>query len=582
MSKSTWDWCWGAKQTSAIHDDKLYIVGGHMGTGEKKKYLFEKKQYSNTNLLAVDLTKDASLNSTTPYSKSAIPVSIPALWDGVLWPTKDSLFLTGGMLSYFNIPDPKNTTRALDAEREPPAGRSFEYSFDTNKWTTVKPDPAVPKSISRSANTFSQKANKGFILGGSVLESVYTRTNGKEDMRLGDEKSTYLSNLVTYDAEKKSWTNEAASIDHTEFATLTAIDEVGEQGVLVVAGGTGIDAKTWRDFKTVQVYDVASKTWYNQETSAEGGFFPPTRMFHCAVGVSSEDKSVHNIYIYGGYNAELGQLDDVWVLSLPAFHWVKVGTSPDPRERMTCQLAGNGKYLVRFGGTSKDDNMAECDNDKGAQLLDLSTLKWGYDFKEEGGYEVPEKVYSIIGGDKTGNGNFTVPKAGFSKGLDELFVTQKQVVDPSNNSTSDAPAKETDDTSSGIGGGAIAGIVVGVVAFIALIGLIFFLVRRRKTKSARYDAENSHITELATPKTDGKFEKDYDVKVPPTPAENNALIEEKRTAAELEAQRQAEMQGDGPYRAEMDTAPPAVEMNARPMSYAAELPTDNRRSLDRI
>ena len=31
----------------AVHDNKIYLVGGHLGTGEKKKYLFEKKTYSS-------------------------------------------------------------------------------------------------------------------------------------------------------------------------------------------------------------------------------------------------------------------------------------------------------------------------------------------------------------------------------------------------------------------------------------------------------------------------------------------------------------------------------------------------------
>lgn len=65
----------------------------------------------------------------------------------------------------------------------------------------------------------------------------------------------------------------------------------------------------------IYVFDVASLydpstpngTWYRQVVS---GTVPGQRLDHCLVTVSAPDNSSHNIYMYGGRNANGTVYDD--------------------------------------------------------------------------------------------------------------------------------------------------------------------------------------------------------------------------------------------------------------------------------
>lgn len=72
----------------------------------------------------------------------------------------------------------------------------------------------------------------------------------------------------------------------------------GTKGVLIgLAGG---DNETFiSDLSTLDVYDIATSTWYNQKTS---GTPPGVRVNPCAVVAVAPDASSFNIYLYGGQN----------------------------------------------------------------------------------------------------------------------------------------------------------------------------------------------------------------------------------------------------------------------------------------
>src|ERR1700753_124626 len=82
------------------------------------------------------------------------------------------------------------------------------------------------------------------------------------------------------------------------------------------------------NMKFIHIYDIGEKTWYTQEASAEGGNFPRNRYRFCAVHASAADGSSHNIFIYGGMNdSATVAFNDVYVLSIPSFHWVYLSQS---------------------------------------------------------------------------------------------------------------------------------------------------------------------------------------------------------------------------------------------------------------
>jgi Kelch motif len=190
----------------------------------------------------------------------------------------------------------------------------------------------------------------------------------------------------------------------------------------------------------IEVLDVATLTgnsggtWYKQKTS---GDIPLPRVDACVIAATAPDNSSTNMlvsllscqiaegrrvtdflacsYLYGGRN-DTAIFDQLYVLSLPSFTWVKVrayirvlwsfGTNitkifegQSPRYGMTCHLMGE-RQLITVGGYSSLNLTSGCDwEDKGVGVYDVSALLWGSRYlADAGGYTVPTPVVSAIGG----------------------------------------------------------------------------------------------------------------------------------------------------------------------------------------
>ena len=123
-------------------------------------------------------------------------------------------------------------------------------------------------------------------------------------------------------------------------------------------------------------------------------------------------------YAYAGRN-DTSLLDDIWVLSLPQFHWTKVTKRSDrfsshgltfgiqifegtaPRYGHTCHLI-EPRQMLTVGGWSDDDTNRtnDCDwESRGVAIYEMSTLTWGSVYSAElPAYEVPQLVVDEIGG----------------------------------------------------------------------------------------------------------------------------------------------------------------------------------------
>src|SRR6267378_7521425 len=112
-----------------------------------------------------------------------------------------------------------------------------------------------------------------------------------------------------------------------------------------------------------------------QQTS---GDIPPQLTLFCSVMAAAADNSSYNIYIYGGYDgvdATYTTSDDVYVLSIPSFTWVKVysGTSVHGRNGHKCVKVYPDQMFI-LGGIPEDSEI--CLEGGIIQVFNLNTLEF--------------------------------------------------------------------------------------------------------------------------------------------------------------------------------------------------------------
>lgn len=215
---------------------------------------------------------------------------------------------------------------------------------------------------------------------------------------------------------------------------LQYVPTIGNNGLLVALGGRVFDGVQpvssqsrgrLLGFDTVDVFDLASYfntksngTWYTQSTSGE---VPPARIDSCTVLTSAPDNSSHNIFLYGGWDPtatgnNTKYFDDMYVLSLPSFTWIKMFEGESPRFGHTCHLAA-GRQLLTIGGSTQHGNITDtCDWEaESIAVLDLPTMTWGSVFTT--GYQpyvLSNALVEKLGGTAQGNATLREPASGWA------------------------------------------------------------------------------------------------------------------------------------------------------------------------
>jgi hypothetical protein len=237
------------------------------------------------------------------------------------------------------------------------------------------------------------------------------------------DSNTTADTLITVNMtvmRKGTWTNHTLPSYITGRANAELVwVPVSESGVLVAIGGVVNPVEFWRDtglstsqttlsrkisptfMETVSVYDVDSQRWYLQNTT---GDTPPQLTQFCSVLASATDGSSHNIYIYGGYDGieyDAAPSDDVYILSLPSFKWVKAysgsGTTTHGRSGHRCmKVYPNQMFAV--GGQRLDPT--NCLEGGVVVNFNLNTLAFQdyYEPTEWSEYKVPDILTEKIGG----------------------------------------------------------------------------------------------------------------------------------------------------------------------------------------
>lgn len=213
--------------------------------------------------------------------------------------------------------------------------------------------------------------------------------------------------------------------------------------------------------------------------------------------VPAADNSSYNIYMFGGSSNDniSGSFNDMWVLSLPSFKWIKIRNKasdsayiPLARTSHTCHLIGK-RQMVVIGGARSAAAHKQC-NTKSVFVFDLTRLVWRNEFDpNEVAYELPKNITDVIGGDEFGNAvaSQNKPDTWTNTAVQDIFFGSDV---PQTTASSTAIPDDTTPEESSTPTGAIVGGVVGGVAALAAIAFGLFFLRRRRRRGPIHHSQD--------------------------------------------------------------------------------------------
>ncbi|KZM21117.1 hypothetical protein ST47_g7743 [Ascochyta rabiei] len=283
-------------------------------------------------------------------------------------------------------------------------------------------------------------------------------------------------------------------------------------------GGEYNTANDVQSFTTLWLYDIIYNTW--NRSSASDGSLINIKWPAFGAGTVTDTGTA---YYYGGYLTKLSMLewtDDRFMLnSLTCFNmntrrWQNSTYDQTPRAEGLLNFipTSDAGMLAYFGGleTNNGANMSayaalvpnylggkawtSCDVIRESQMLFVggqipNASLAECDVPKIGGQHglllgVPDKIISFVGGNADGPATATAPAAGFMvRDLSVYFGTTASAAPRTASKIlpAAATATSTSQTKSKSNTGAIAGGVVGgVITLVAVIGIVFFCLRRRR------------------------------------------------------------------------------------------------------
>lgn len=316
------------------------------------------------------------------------PSGPPNVSLGYLWNSYDSLYLYGGEFSWKPV-------------ESPTAFSLWEYNIASAEWTSHDDPTTSGGNNSESAGQAVQRAaegagvavpalGRGWYFGGH--QDGYTTEGWSQSIYRIYLKSLLEFTFPGYQNDQVSslsdgqtagtdgvWRNitqgglqEDAGFPERADGLLLYVPGFTSDGILLgLAGGTN---ETLTQMNVIDVYDIATSTWYKQATS---GSVPKARVNPCAVVAAAADGSSYNVYMFGGQDLadNQTQLSDMWILTTPSFIWIEVDQSsqsvPYARAGHTCHIWD--AQMVVVGGYIGTE--LSCDS-PGIYVYDLSSLTW--------------------------------------------------------------------------------------------------------------------------------------------------------------------------------------------------------------
>ncbi|KAF7539028.1 hypothetical protein G7054_g2418 [Neopestalotiopsis clavispora] len=511
--------------------DTLYIDGGDLYwvPGMSDGSYGDATQDNNPLGLIYTLNFSKPFNTSTNISDIMEPISkapngnaannlAPNFFDGAMLHNDAEFFLYGGMTLRTDKYQPPDADDVL-------AYQLYQYGPEKDQWFPGFIQDSLGDDITRylayGGGVSAPSEQKAWYFGGlrSRTWGQIFKPSTNDTLNPLDASNTLLT-LDMAVQQQETWTNATLP---DEIKGRGGVDvvwvPVGDQGILVALGGVVYPDFNNGNFtsenkgqsttdspafmQTIDIYDIAGDRWYQQPTIAG----PGQSALGCAVVAVAQDGTSYNIYYYGGYDGvDMTEPfnDDVWILSLPSFMWMKVasGTEAHARAGHRCvkpypdQMMVVGGYRPLSGAGSikclEDNNII--------QAFNLTEGKWmdSYDPDVYEEYGVPEMIHLMIGGSWTGGATMTTPTpTGWATpALSEVF----EKAYPTSKLTNYYPYGRDDSSGGGrsnvsAGSGTpswlapVLGVVLGLVFITAIIVGVLLYRRRKQLMRRRGDSD---------------------------------------------------------------------------------------------
>lgn len=443
----------------------------------------------------------------------------PNYIDGTMFVNDDELYLYGGLPRLTDSASPQSGDTVLGYE-------AYQYGTYRSSWSPGFYQNNLPAGVTRyitnGAGASAPSENLGWYFSG--MRSPDWGPIYYDDSSANATANTLIQvDMSTMRGEK--WTNTTLPDNITPRANAELVwVPVSDHGVLVAIGGVsqpeeiypaGLTAAQTAQSQSqsptfmtsLPVYDVSSSSWYLQNTTGDA---PPQLTEFCSVVAAANDSSSYNVYIYGGYdglNAAHEPSDDVWILSIPSFQWIKAysGSASHGRSGHVC-VAPYPDQMFIVGGIHQ--NQAECVEGGIIQVFNLNTLKFQNTYAPGtwSSYKVPDIVTAAIGGNSQGGASKTATWSApnLSSIFTKKYAAQVSQYYPYASSSNATTASGTSGTTSAdpntqrqkkSGGknhtlAIVLGIVGGLVVLTLLL-VIFLLMRRRRILRSSTSSNNS-------------------------------------------------------------------------------------------
>ncbi|KAK0704486.1 hypothetical protein B0H67DRAFT_350674 [Lasiosphaeris hirsuta] len=473
------DFCrrWG--QQSAVVDDRLYVDGGFVNY---KPLTESSLNYTNPFFLYSDLGTEVE-GMPPLHANLSKNATIPAVNGGMLW--EDSvnkrLYLYGG-----------------ETYQTPPTSFVL-YSYDIlyNNWVSFGPPSGSATVIPTSygAGVSISWRGEAYYYGGWM-------SNTSVPGWVGPPQAS--SRMIKYTMDGNTFSNLTGPDNVARADGEMVYIPIGDAGMLVYFGGSqdlyGNGTLTAQPLDTIFLFDIANTKWYTQKTT---GRTPENRRRFCGGAAWAQDQSSYNIYIFGGagFPPDTTGFDDVYILTIPSFQWIRGPYPPGsnitgayPKSGMSCNVVNNAQMLI-VGGSYSNDTTFSCDADVvwGEHNMDLGEQNpedaiWAKYKPSLTTYIVPTDILTAIGGQNTGGAKTKTPISGFAH-IDLSILMTRQALISTRAATRDVSIATAGSSPSGGGGGssplsagAIAGIAIGsaVGLILALLGCFWCIRRRQK------------------------------------------------------------------------------------------------------